>query len=1352
MVFRTVVTSALVISGWGWRLRVAFVSAVLALLGLAWCHLLPARLVYAAAATPAILVDTVWSKANSPYLVTNSVAVYSPATLTIEPGVRVLFAPDTGLSVRGRLVAKGTAADPIVFTTSGTDNGLSAWSGILVDNAQSGSAAFSHIDVSNAAAGVQRTCCLQRTAFVTITDSIFHNNSAALSGYGGYNGRLAVLRTTFENNSVAVAGGGDAAFVGVTFRDNTLGLSGVESTLACGSTFSGHSVAVSGANGAWVIDARLTDNDVAVQTAGYHEGVTLRDSEVDHNGIGLFTWGNGNATLAAPSNNSFHDNRTWNLRLDGTEDLEAGGNWWGSANPVVIDAAILDGRDPVEAGIPPRGLAHWSPALSSPPVPPSPVDCTDMLNQWGYQAVLAALTPTPTPTATGTATWTPTVTSTSTATPTPTSTATATPSPTVTATSTSTATVTATATATVTATPNGSATATNTATPTATAATATPTRTATTTPTGTASPTPTFTPAPTRTFVVDTTTDAVDDNPGDGLCHTAAGQCSLRAAVMESNVLPGAQAITLAAGTYTLTIPGADENFAATGDLDVIDHLAITGASWSDTFIQACDAPQQLADCPAGHGIADRIFDVYATGSLKLTGMTLRHGRVQSAGGAIRSAGSLNFSHVKINQNMARSAGGAVYHGGCCATGVTLTYTDGELVSNQSNDYGGALFATYSSTLLRLSVSNNTASGNGGGINAAAIASITDSAFSGNSAYYGGGVYNSGSRLEITTTTITSNTARQGGGGLATVGGTTTLVSSTVSGNSVTGTGFGSAYGGGIAAQSAFTMVGSTVSGNTASSGGGVEAQARAEVIDSTITGNAASTGAGIHTTASSGVFLASSTVAFNTGPGLTMDTISTPITLKNTIVAGNTGGECQGVLTSSGYNLTQGACPFIGDTTGNRRGDPLLGPLAANGGPTLTHLLGSGSPAIDAGNPAGCTDATGAVLTTDQRGQIRAMGGGCDIGAVETLSAVTPTPTPTQTATLTPTATATRTATVTRTPTATATPASQVTLRVDPASGTTGLNSTPTDVRIVVDAGARQVDAAQFRLTFDPAKLQVVDADPATGGVQVVQAAVFGQSLANAVDNALGTIDFAAGRSSAQPAATGAFTLATFRVVGIAEGSSPLTFDAGRVQVAFAGQPLQAALSGGTVRVTPRMLVFTQRPVRGAAGFALGYQPEVRLMDGSGNLLSGDSTTVVALGLSGGAAGAALACATNPVVLTAGIAVFTGCSIDTPGADYVLQATALGADPALSPAFNVTLAGDTNGDCKVTVLDFSLVVTHFGKTSASADWTVGNPAPYRADLNGSGAVSILDFSMVVTKFGASVASCPMPSNGAQGP
>ncbi|TCO41252.1 choice-of-anchor Q domain-containing protein [Dokdonella fugitiva] len=202
-----------------------------------------------------------------------------------------------------------------------------------------------------------------------------------------------------------------------------------------------------------------------------------------------------------------------------------------------------------------------------------------------------------------------------------------------------------------------------------------------------------------------------------------------------------------------------------------------------------------------------------------------------------------------------------------------------------------------------------------------------------------------------------------------------TLMASSVTGNSATVTGTGSLYGatgGGIANYYAqpLVIVGSTVSGNTVtatpSRGGGVAAS-EVEIHNSTIAFNSATTGGG--------------------GLVLYGDGVSTNMVLSSTIVAGNTASgdpasadvlgnhaPPAAVTGSNDIVIAHSQIALPGDTLAQ---DPLLEPLAYNGGPTLNHALGTGSPAIDTGVNSG-------ALSTDQRGFGRTVGANPDIGAYE--------------------------------------------------------------------------------------------------------------------------------------------------------------------------------------------------------------------------------------------------------------------------------------------------------------------------------------------------------------------------------
>jgi CSLREA domain-containing protein len=257
-------------------------------------------------------------------------------------------------------------------------------------------------------------------------------------------------------------------------------------------------------------------------------------------------------------------------------------------------------------------------------------------------------------------------------------------------------------------------------------------------------------------------------------------------------------------------------------------------------------------------------------------------------------------------------------------------------------------------------------------------------------------------------------------------GSTTTIRNSTIDGNTASPTGGG----GGIQNGGTLTITNSTISGNTSDyDGGGIFNWGVASLFNVTITNNHAD--ADLNNIGNGGgVYVANAGI----------------LTVQNSIIAGNTDGnnppyanpDCYGPLGSEGFILIQDTtgCTITGDTTGNITGlDALLGPLQDNGGSTFTHALLANSPAIDAGEPAGCINENGDPLDTDQRGYVR--NGVCDMGAYEYNSEGIPTPTSSALPpanflpiiirllpTSTPTATATATATEpTPTPLGTSTP-----------------------------------------------------------------------------------------------------------------------------------------------------------------------------------------------------------------------------------------------------------------------------------------------------------------------------------------
>jgi len=248
--------------------------------------------------------------------------------------------------------------------------------------------------------------------------------------------------------------------------------------------------------------------------------------------------------------------------------------------------------------------------------------------------------------------------------------------------------------------------------------------------------------------------------------------------------------------------------------------------------------------------------------------------------------------------------------------------------------------------------------------------------------YYAGGVTNRGT-LTVNRVAIVGSNATLGVGGISGLG-PLTINNSTISGNST----------GGIYNQAAATINNSTISGNSgAGEGGGIEndIMGTLTINNSTISGNSATYwGGGIENTGT--LTINNSTISGNSaakGGGIMLDgQWGGTVSLQNSIVAKNSGGNCSGTMTSLGYNLSSdNTCNFSGP--GDMNNTPAkLGKLGNHGGPTQTIPELKGSPAIDAGNPAGCTDSQGHLLTTDQRGYPRPdkedNGIGCDMGAYE--------------------------------------------------------------------------------------------------------------------------------------------------------------------------------------------------------------------------------------------------------------------------------------------------------------------------------------------------------------------------------
>ena len=481
-------------------------------------------------------------------------------------------------------------------------------------------------------------------------------------------------------------------------------------------------------------------------------------------------------------------------------------------------------------------------------------------------------------------------------------------------------------------------------------------------------------------------TGADPDQGGGGLYATPAGTISVKGATVSGNTASGAS--------------GSGGGIFSAGSLTV-EMSEIRG---------------NMAN-RAGGGIEDAMGTVVLV-DVDLTGNSIDAAMPGNGGGLHSGGGDVSITRGLIDGNTAVEGGGLwasgtlTINGGAGTNGFDggdndATDDDGE---DRSDDDDAAVSGDRDAfTTITDNTATGAEAGTGGGgiyVETGGMASIRYAVIDGNvasgTAGSGGGLLVAdGASATVAFSEITGNTANRAGGGVElfddamtsdAAGATSvTLRTVTLDGNAIGTAAPGN--GGGLHAGGAgmVTIRQSTVSNNTAREGAGVwiSGGGSADIESSTVSGNTATEdGGGVYDNGGAAIAIASSTVALNAagGDGGGLVSQGTAFSFQNTVVAGNTatgdGADCNGTFSSGDYNLvgTTAGCTLNGSTDNTITGtDPMLGPLADNGGFTLTHLPMMGSPLIDNGMSQFAVDQRGLG-----RGQSQAFPTPDDIGAVE--------------------------------------------------------------------------------------------------------------------------------------------------------------------------------------------------------------------------------------------------------------------------------------------------------------------------------------------------------------------------------
>jgi hypothetical protein len=458
----------------------------------------------------------------------------------------------------------------------------------------------------------------------------------------------------------------------------------------------------------------------------------------------------------------------------------------------------------------------------------------------------------------------------------------------------------------------------------------------------------------------------------DGVCDA---NCSTRDAFMAANASPDLSTIMLPAGTHTLSIDGIGEDASETGDLDVTSPIKLIGTGPETSTIDG--------------GQIDGVIFVDDDGSLEMSGVTITNGRGTDSAGGIFAVGPLVLTNVHVVGNTGYIGPGEEDgEGGIGAVGqvtivdsmidrnvvegegsvagiwlgedsvATITNTSiSDNVAEETDSVGGASLDG-DVTLNNVTIGNNTSESDESvaGLNAEGEIRLSRSRIAGNVAeadHSVGGLRSAG-ETTITDSVIDDNGApSHSAGGLDQDDGTLTVVRTAITNNSIVDNGSGGAS---IGADAILVNV--TISGNTARSiaTAGITADGDVEIHFSTIANNVAA------------------------GPSATGGLSNfDELVIENSIVGGgNAPLACfQTSGSSQGNNIDEGNTCGFNQTGDQEDADADLGPLADNGGFSMTHALSGDSDAIDAAD--GCPQPG-----VDQRLIPRPQGSACDSGAFE--------------------------------------------------------------------------------------------------------------------------------------------------------------------------------------------------------------------------------------------------------------------------------------------------------------------------------------------------------------------------------
>ena len=292
-----------------------------------------------------IFANTTWSLSNSPYIVTNTLTLFPTDTLTIEPGVVVLFDSSVIFEVRGTLLSLGTLHDSILFSSSSPNPHQGIWRGISIRDDLGGSGIFNYsilkfgfytLALNWGSSGVS----------LNVNNSKFENNYIASNA--GATLDVIIDSCYFTNNYIAITGGNKIVTNSI-FVNNYYGLLIAENVDVYNCTFCGNTIALDGGRGN-LQNCVIMNNGIGVRS--HWEGFTnVSGNIIAENDTGIMLTSSGSISNGLGSNNNICNNYYYDLINWSYANIAIPNNCWCDTDSLTIANKIYDGYDNVTYGL-----------------------------------------------------------------------------------------------------------------------------------------------------------------------------------------------------------------------------------------------------------------------------------------------------------------------------------------------------------------------------------------------------------------------------------------------------------------------------------------------------------------------------------------------------------------------------------------------------------------------------------------------------------------------------------------------------------------------------------------------------------------------------------------------------------------------------------------------------------------------------------------------------------------------------------------------------------------------------------------------------------------------------------------